>query len=94
MWLSDFFYKPCTLPCPNCENDVSVTNLSHNMGIVGIEGCEWAVYKYGFVNDVEVKCTKCHAIFKVSGYVYDGPDEGYLNPCLKLVPLQEEKKNT
>jgi hypothetical protein len=93
--ISEFFYKPCTLQCSNCGNDILVINLSHNMGIVSIEGCEWTVYKYGFVNNVEVECAKCHTMLKVSGYVYDGPDEGYLSHCLKLIPLQEqEKKNT
>lgn len=94
-WISEFFYKPTALPCPDCGNDVLVAKLSHHMGIVGIEGCEWTVYKYGFVSDVEVECKKCHSRFKVNGYVYDGPDEGYLRHYLKLVPLQEqEEKNT
>ena len=87
-WLSEFFYKPCTLPCPDCKDNVSISNLSHHMGIVGIEGCEWEVFVWGFVNAIEVECKKCHNVFKVSGVVYDGPTEGYLNPCLKLIPKQ------
>lgn len=93
-WISEFFYKPCALPCPKCSNDVLVTNLSHYMGIVGIEGCEWAVYKYGFINDVEVECKECHSRFKVNGYIYDGPDEGYLDHSLKLIPLQVQEEKT
>lgn len=63
------------------------------MGIVGIEGHEWAVYKYGFINGVEAECEKRHSGLKVNGYVYDGPDGSYLSHYLKLVPLQEQKRN-
>lgn len=87
--ISEFFYKPCILSCPNCNSYILVADLSKYMGISGIEGCELTVYKYDFVSDVVVECPGCHKKFKVTGSVYDGPEEGYVSQYLKLKPLDE-----
>ena len=89
----NFFYKPCILSCPNCGNDILVNDLSKHMGISGVEGCEWIVYKYDFLNDVIVECSKCNNKFKVIGSVYDGPDEGYVSHYLRLTSLQDQKND-
>ena len=86
-WLSEFFFKPAPLTCPICGNKVYLKDLSHYMGITGIEGCEWFVYRYDFVREMSVGCSRCCTMFKVSGSVFDGPDEGYLRSALKLEPL-------
>lgn len=91
--ISEFFYKPCVLPCPDCGNDISISGLSKHMWIAGIEGCEWTIYKYAFFDDVYAQCSKCHNKYKVSGSVYDGPDEGYVSHYLKLEPVEETKDN-
>lgn len=87
--ISELFFRPCVLLCPNCGNDVSVSELSKHMWISGIEGCEWTVYKYDFLDDVFVQCPNCNNRYKVSGSVYDGPDEGYISNLLKLKSVEE-----
>lgn len=92
-WVSEFFYNPCILPCPNCGSNISVSELSKHMWISGVEGCEWTVYKYGFFDDLFVQCPKCNSKYKVSGSVYDGPEEGCVTHSLKLKPIEESKDN-
>lgn len=84
--ITDFFDNPCAFSCPNCGDDILVTRLADKMKYV-ISGCFeiGEEHQYSFIDAVTIKCSICHKWFKITGCIYDYPDESEIINNLKLL---------
>ena len=91
-----FFDNPFIMLCPVCGKDISIAGLADKMEYK-ITAC-WEIgeeHQYSFITDVITECAECQKRFKITGSIWDYPEEyshtkiSQTSHTLKLLPLDD-----